>query len=144
MKEEGGRGRFVCLHRQMFSSVVGKYGGQVNVYANVHLCSVVCTHTHSQYAASALKILGKTGKLRRLGTGQGGVGEGEKCTFAISFSIVWTSPCQIKTVPPLLCTYCNHALSHICIGRSKVQVLHGRQIKTIRCKKRLDACHATA
>ena len=57
---------------------------------------------------------GKVAKTRR-------VDEGEKCTFAISFSIVRTSPCQIKTTAG---TYCNPALLHICLGRRKVQALH--------------------
>ena len=110
---KGGEGDVSCVCSAPNVLVCGR---QVNVYAN--LCSVVFTHMHyAQYAALALKILGKTGKLRRLGTGQGGVGEGEKCTFAISFSIVWSlDRRQIKMVPPL---------PHIAITLSCIFVLDG-------------------
>ena len=83
----------------------------------------------------ALKILRKTGKFRRLGVG---LGKLHFCDFLLYCLDNWTTSVKLKHI----------AITHSRIVLSAGARVHAGtaacQIKTIRRKKRLDACHATA
>ena len=117
------------------------------MFMQMSICVALCTHTHfAQYAALALKILGKTGKLRRLGLGpdKGGWARGENALLRFPSLLFGKQTVRVKLKRFRHCgTYCNHTLAHICLGRG-LGARAACQIKTIGCKKRLDACQATA
>ena len=71
---------------------------------------IVCTHSHNMQNL-VLKILGKTGKLRRPASGGWERGEMHFCDFLLH---CLDRPCQIKMVPP-----------HIAITHSRIFALDG-------------------